>query len=114
MTMNLTAERHEDVLSVGVAGRIDGSNATEFAEALQDAVEPTDRAVIMNFRDLDYINSAGLDAVVVTAKSLRSRDAGLVLCGLSEPIRTLFRISGLDQFLPIHDSEAEARASLDE
>ena len=110
--MNLTTERHEDVLSVGVAGRIDGSNAAAFEKALQDAVEPTDRAVIMNFRDLVYINSAGLDTVVVTAKSLRSRDAGLVLCGLSEPIRTLFRISGLDQFLPIHGSEAEARAFL--
>lgn len=111
--MELTTERHEDVLSVGVAGRIDGSNAPAFAEALRDAVAPTDRAVIVNFRELAYINSAGLDAVVVTAKSLGDRDGGLVLCGLSEPIRTLFRISGLDKFLPIHESEAEARASLD-
>lgn len=110
--MELTTERHENVLIVGVAGRVDGSNASAFAEALRDAVAPTDRAVIMDFGELAYINSAGLDAVVVTAKSLRGQDAGLVLCGLSEPIRNLFRISGLDRLLPIHDSRAEARASL--
>lgn len=111
--MELTTERHKDVLTVGVAGRVDGSDATAFAEALQDAVVPTDRAVIMDFGELAYINSAGLDAVVVTAKSLRGQDARLALCGLSEPIRNLFRISGLDKFLPIHDSRAEARASID-
>ena len=111
--LELTTERHEDVLSVGVAGRVDGSNAAEFAALLRDAIEPTDRAVIADFRDLAYINSAGLDAVVVTAKSLQARNAGLVLHGLSEPIRMLFRISGLDKFLPIFDSEAEALASLD-
>ena len=111
--MELTIERHENVLSVGVAGRIDGSNATAFAEALQDVVVRTDRAVIVDFGELAYINSAGLDAVVVTAKSLRGQDARLALCGLSEPIRNLFRISGLDQLLPIHGSRAEARASID-
>lgn len=111
--MELTTERREDVLSVNVAGRIDGSNAGAFADALRDAVESADRAVIMDFRDLAYINSAGLDAVVVTAKSLASRDVRLVLCGLSKRIRMLFRISGLDKFLAIHDSEAEALASFD-
>ena len=111
--MDLTTERREDVLSVNVAGRIDGSNAAAFADALRDAIEPADRAVIPDFRDLSYISSAGLDAVVVTAKSLRSQNAGLVLCGLSEPIRKLFRVSSLDKFLAIYDSEAEALASLD-
>ena len=112
--MELTIERHEDVLSIAVAGRVDGSNAATFARAAQDAIQRTDRAVIMDFGELAYVNSAGLDAVVVTAKSLGGGDTRLVLCGLSEPIRNLFRISGLDRLLPIYDSRAEALASLDD
>lgn len=87
--LELTTERNEDILSIGVAGRIDRSNAAEFTELLHGAIEPTDRAVIMYFRDLAYINSTGLVAVVAMPKSLRAQDAKLVLRGLPEPIRTL-------------------------
>ncbi|MDE0334710.1 MAG: STAS domain-containing protein [Defluviicoccus sp.] len=111
--MELTIEPHEHVLSVNVAGRIDGSNAEAFAESLRDAVERTDRALLLVFRDLQYIDHAGLDVVSVAARSLGDRNARLALCELSEPVLTLFRISGLDRLLPIYRSEADARVSLE-
>lgn len=111
--MELTTERHEHVLSVNVAGRIDGSNASVFGETLQTAIEQTDRALILVFRDLKYIDHAGLDVIWVAAKSLGDRNARLALCELSEPVLTLFQISGLDRLLPIYRSEADARVSLE-
>ena len=111
--MELTIERHERVLSMNVAGRIDGSNADAFAESLRAAIERTDRALLLVFRDLRYIDHAGLDVVSVAAKSLQDRGARLALCELSESVLTLFRISGLDRLLPIYRSEAEALASLE-
>lgn len=112
--MDVTTERHEHVLTVTVAGRVDGSNADAFAKTLRAAIERTDRAVIMVFRDLDYIDHAGLDVVAIAAKSLEAPDARLVLCEVSKPVLTLFTISGLDRLLPIYGNEEEARASLDE
>ena len=110
--MDVTTERHEDVLSAGVAGRIDGSNVVQFEETIRTAIEESDRAVIMDFEKLIYISSAGLRAVLLTAKALQNRNAKLVLCSLSDSIREVFEISGFDKILPIHTSRAEALTSL--
>ncbi len=110
--MDVTTERLENVLSVDVKGRIDGSTAVAFEEAVRSAVEETDRALIMDFGELDYISSAGLRVILLTAKSLQSQDAKLVLCGLSDSIREVFKISGFDKLLQIHGTKAEAQASV--
>ena len=76
-----------NVLRAGIKGRIDGSNATAFAEAVRNAVEQTQRAVIMDLGKPAYIDSAGFDVEVVTAKSLRDRDASPMLCRLTGSAR---------------------------
>ena len=73
--MDLTTERNENVLSVDVKGRIDSSTAVAFEEAIRNALEETDRAMIMDFRELTYISSAGLRVILLTAKLLQSQDA---------------------------------------
>ncbi|MCE2482591.1 MAG: STAS domain-containing protein [Alphaproteobacteria bacterium] len=110
--VDVTTERHDDVLSADVGGRIDGSSAAQFEEAIRTAIEDSDRAVIMDFEKLVYISSAGLRAILLTAKSLQSRDAKLVLCSLSEQIREVFEISGFDKVLAIHPTRAAALAAL--
>ena len=110
--VDVTTERHDDVLSADVGGRIDGSTAAQFEEAIRTAIEDSDRAVVMDFEKLVYISSAGLRAILLTAKSLQSRDAKLVLCSLSEQIREVFEISGFDKVLAIHPTRAAALAAL--
>jgi len=110
--VNVTTERIDDVLSADVEGRIDGPNVVQFEEAVRTAIEDSDRAVIMDFEKLVYISSAGLRAILLTAKSLQNRDAKLLLCSLSDRIREVFEISGFDKILPIHPSKAEALDSL--
>ena len=110
--VDVTTERQDDVLSADVGGRIDGSSAAQFEEAIRTAIEDSDRAVIMDFEKLVYISSAGLRAILLTAKSLQSRDAKLVLCSLSEQIREVFEISGFDKVLAIHPTRAAALAAL--
>lgn len=88
------------------------SASEAFREALDDAIADTDRALIMDFAKLDFIGSAGLRVILLTAKSLLERDARLLLCGLSQPVRDVFRITGFEQLLPIHETAVEARESL--
>ena len=112
--MNLATDRDDGVLSAQVGGRIDGSNAAEFEETIRTAIEESDRAVIMDFEQLLYISSAGLRAVLITAKSLWKQDTRFALCSLSDQIRTVFKSTGFDRMISIHDSRREALDSLDE
>ena len=95
-----------------VKGRLDWSTSNAFREAIDGAIEEGDRAVIMNFGELDFIGSAGLRVILLTARFLQERDAKLVLCGLSDPVRDVFRITGFERLVPIYETMAEAWASL--
>ena len=112
-TVDLTTERHGDVLAMAVAGRLHSAAAAALAEALDDAIAETDRAAILDLEAVDFIGSAGLRVVLATAKRLRGRNARLVLCAPAEPVRDVLRITGLDRFLPIRETVAEALASLE-
>ncbi len=112
-TVELTTERHGDVLAMAVAGRLDAAAAAALAEALDDAVAGTDRAAILDFGAVELVGSAGLRVVLAAAKRLRERDAGLVLCAPPEPVRQVLRITGFERFLTIRETVADALASLE-
>ncbi len=112
--MGVTTERQGDTLIARTDGRVDGSNAREFQSALEDAINPDERAVVLDMKELSYISSAGLRVILLTAKNLRSQNAKFAVCSLSGPIREVFEISGFDKIISIHASEAEAMASFED
>jgi anti-sigma B factor antagonist len=76
---------------------------TAFAEAvLMDAYNQASdgqvRAIILNFEDMEYMNSSGIN---------REKQR-LLTYGLSEHYRSIFQITRLDDAIAIHDSEEEA------
>ena len=114
-TDNLTiqAKREGGTLTAATEGRIDGANARLFLEALEGAIEDSDTAVLLDLSGLAYISSAGLRVILQTAKALRTQEAQFALCSAKGPIREVFEISGIDQIISIHDSEAAALASFE-
>ena len=97
----------------GWRGRIDGTNVRLFEETIRRAIEEDDRAVIMDFGQLVYISSSGLRAVLMTAKSLRTRDVGFALCCLPGVVRAAFKTSGFDKIITIHPTKDDALATFD-
>ncbi len=111
--MEVTTERQNGVLSALVSGRVDSTNAREFEEQIRHAIEDDDRAVIMDFEQLAYISSAGLRAVLMTAKNLWRREATFALCALPDVVREVFEVSGFDKIITIHPSREEALAAVE-
>ena len=103
-------ERNDDVLTVTVDGRLDGANVAAFEEDLRTAIDETDRAVLIDCGKLKYINSAGLRIVLLTAKALVNQNAKFALCSMSDPVRSVFQISGFDKIVAIHASRDGALA----
>ncbi len=110
--MGISVEREGGIAIATADGRIDGSNASQFQADLQAAIVEGDQALILDFESVSYISSAGLRVLLLAAKTLKETGSELALCSISEPIREVFRISGFDYIIPIHDSQAEARAAV--
>ena len=108
MDINLT--RRDDVIISKPMGRLDGTNSRDFEEAIKTELEAGVCNVIIDMQDLVYISSAGLRAVLLIAKTLKSKNFELRLCSLSKQILEVFEITGFDMVISIFDDEVAALA----
>ena len=106
--MDINTERDGATLIAKAGGRVDGTNASEFQDALKNVITPSDEAVILDFEELSYISSAGLRVILLTAKDMRTANVKFAVCSLSQSVRDVFTISGFDQIIDIHDSQQSA------
>lgn len=94
-------------------------DVTTFAEeainnAYQEASSDGAHNIIFNFREHDYINSAGIAILIGIVTEARKRDQRLLMTGLSNHFQKIFRMVGLTQYADLYPSLEEALASLEE
>ena len=67
---------------------------------LDDGVE----RVILDCRELSYVGVTGLGVVLATAQELQSSGGRFALCNLAPHLKDVFRLSDLDEIIPVFDS----------
>ncbi|MFQ5610645.1 MAG: STAS domain-containing protein [Anaerolineae bacterium] len=92
-------------------------DVTTFAEeainqAYQSASDNGATNIIFNFRENDYINSAGIAILIGVVTEARKRDQHLYITGLSAHFQKIFRMVGLTQYADLYPSVDEALSSL--
>ena len=106
--MEITETRHENYSVFKLNGRLDSNTAVGFEEKLFECIEDGNQKLILDFKDLDYISSAGLRVILKATKNLKNADGKLVLCAMQDYVKEVFEISGFDSFLPIVPTIDEA------
>jgi anti-sigma B factor antagonist len=99
--IQLAEESRKGWRVVTVTGRADSEGADALETALRSAVEGHDR-VVVDFKGVNYISSAGLRAVLQAARAAQTRGSEFAVCGLTEFVRKVFDTSGLNRLLTIH------------
>lgn len=104
--------RAGDVAVLDLSGELDRAAADLLATAHDRAVDSGPRALVLNFADVDYINSTGI-ALIVTVLA-RARQAGreVRVVGLTDHYRHIFEITRLSDFLDFYDDERSALAGV--
>ncbi|MFT5424650.1 MAG: anti-sigma B factor antagonist [Phycisphaerales bacterium] len=108
--MNIDIQDSNDVKVIVFDGSLDTNTSAQAESTLGDVVEQGADKVLINFTALDFISSAGLRVLLVTAKKLGDRGGSLRLCGLNESVSDIFEISGFDTLLKVFESEQVALA----
>ncbi len=96
--MTITETRNGGVLVLAASGRVDSTSASTLEQALLRAIDGGERRLVLDFGGVDYISSAGLRALLVTARRMKEAKGVWALCSLSEPVRQVFDLAG---FLPL-------------
>lgn len=101
--MNLTIEkqdRHAETF-VYVAGEIDAFTAPQLREELLPLAEGLNKVVIVNLKDVSYLDSTGLGVFIGLFKELKKNQGELKLIDLSDRLKRLFDITGLSTIITI-------------
>ncbi|MDD2718022.1 MAG: STAS domain-containing protein [Candidatus Wallbacteria bacterium] len=92
---------------------LNGRIVYETENLLKQAVEEIlhqkmKKNIIMNFRDLTYINSSGIGLLVKILREVNGAGGELRLCSLQPAILEVFKITNLNQVFKIFSTEEEA------
>jgi anti-anti-sigma factor len=106
--LHIVEERHDGVLVLALAGRLGAASVVRFDAAVAEAVGKGDARLVIDLAGVDYVSSAGLNALAAAAGfCVRARGA-LALCGLADPVRIAWDLGGLLPDLPIEPSRDQA------
>lgn len=105
-----TSTSIEDGSLVTMVGTVDRA-AKEPLEAAYAEATRTPGRVVLDFREVDYINSTGIAVIVGLLAVARSEGREIHAFGLTEHYREVFTITRLADFMTIHEDEEAAVAA---
>jgi anti-sigma B factor antagonist len=95
-----------------VSGDIDFASSPEVREAvLREIRESHTARVIVNLRQVRYIDSSGVASLVEGLKASRDLSSRFILIGLSTSAREVLQLSRLLKVFEIYDNEEQALAT---
>lgn len=100
------------VAVVELRGEINAFAEDVLNAAYADAERDGPETILLNFADVDYINSTGIALIVSLLARARASHRRLLACGLSEHYVEIFNITRLADFMSVFPDEASALAGL--
>lgn len=94
------------------AGFINAHTVRQFEEAMEKLVEAGRFSILLNCRDLAYISSAGLGAIMGLIETVRENGGDILLCDLQEGVYAIFDTLGFTQLYKVFPTESAALSSI--
>jgi anti-sigma B factor antagonist len=110
----LLCEPQGDVTVVNFVEKkiLDELNIKEIGDELMDLVDQHNKdKILVNFENVEYLSSAALGKLITLAKRMQAKNGQLKLCEIAPSIYEIFKITKLNKFFEIHESEADALAA---
>lgn|SRR6187431_886227 len=108
--MRITTVKENEFYIIGIEGDLDASSSIQLDQAIEEAVANKESKIIVDCSQLEYISSAGLGVFMSYIHDFQENNISLVLCHLSEKVRNVFQILGLDELIKIVGTKEEAKA----
>ena len=111
--VSITHKEDEGRYIMVINGEVDASSSIHLDNALGEAMKVNEN-ILVDCTDLKYISSAGLGVFMSYIQEMKELNIKLVLFGLSEKVKNVFQILGLDQLLTMEDTLEEAKRILND
>ena len=111
---NLTTDERKikDQLSViDVHGEINAFAENTLMDAYTRVTSEGAKTILLNFKDLEYMNSSGIGLLVTLLIRVKRQNQRLLACNLGEHYQQIFELTRLNEAIQIFPDEAQALAN---
>jgi len=110
--MEIDVKKEGQAVIIALTGRMDAVSAPQFDKTVDDFIAQGKTRLLIDFKSLEYISSAGLQSILALAKRLELINGTVHLSDLNGAVKEVFEISGFSSIFPIYDNLDAAKASI--
>jgi anti-sigma B factor antagonist len=113
--MKLQPRTLADAVLVSLSGRLDHENSDRFRDGLKphlDAAVSSRAGIVLDFSEVEYISSAGLRALMLSANQAKAQKTRVVIASLQPVVSEIFEISRFNMVFKIFATVREALADI--
>jgi len=70
-------------------------------------VQEGSEVIIVDFKNVTFMDSSGLGALVLSLKTVRSAGGKLLICSINDQIKMLFELTNMDRVFEIFNNREE-------
>jgi anti-sigma B factor antagonist len=97
---------------IDIAGELNGYSEDALVEAYNQTNNGHTRGIILNFTDLEYMNSSGIGLLVTMLIRVQRQKQRLLAYGLSDHYQQIFELTRLNEAIEIYDDEDAALSAV--
>lgn len=112
--MEITRNEQGTVLELHIEGRLDAYWADHLSEEMSAIVREGRHLISLNLSELTYISSAGISVLVRFYKQLQNLDGRLAVIEPSDPVKEIFRLTGLQELLDAPPTKVVVKSESEE
>jgi len=109
--MDIVTQEYKRVAVMAVTGRVDSATAPDMETKLRELVDGGQNQIVLDLKNVEYMSSAGLRAMVSTLKMVKRVNGDLRLANPSPRVEEVLRLAGLTSIFSIHPTQEEAVGS---
>ncbi|MGG6239602.1 STAS domain-containing protein [Nodosilinea sp. AN01ver1] len=93
------------------AGILDSTKAEEFRQSVEDLLQNGAEIILVDLKDITFIDSSGLGTLVVLLKKIRGLNRTLCICSMNDQVKMLFELTSMDRVFEIYENRQAFEAA---
>lgn len=115
MSFSYNIQELEQLSILSLKGRMmDADDPKKVLEVVETSIKNNKINIVLNLKELEYMNSSGINAFVSILTKTRNNGGDTVICCLSKKIEQLLLITKLNSLFTITETEEQAINKLSE
>ncbi|MGP0594270.1 STAS domain-containing protein [Nitrospira sp. T9] len=92
---------------VSLSGKLDIFSKNAFKETAEKYTDSNSKGLILDFQGVTFLDSVGLGALVVLAKTFMKLKGRMIIVNPQDPVKTLLSEMHMERIIPMYSTDSE-------